>query len=67
MRPRHVIMPDGRAYDWRAVLAARRQQLADARREQQPALFHDLADDSRPAHQRTAASRYTEPTLFDGD
>ncbi|MGP0061770.1 MAG: hypothetical protein ACLPID_21095 [Beijerinckiaceae bacterium] len=55
---------NGKRYLWREIVALRRAQIAAARRAQQPALF-ELIDDSRPSSQRTAASRYTEPTLFD--
>ena len=50
---------------WRDVLKARREQL-EAERRPQPTLF-ELKEDARPPSQRTAAGRYLEPTLFDGD
>jgi hypothetical protein len=56
---------DGKRYPWRDILALRRQQLA-RERQPQPTLF-ELKDDARPASQRTAAGRYAEPSLFDGD
>ena len=50
---------------WRDVLKARREQLKAAR-QPQPTLF-ELKEDCRPPASRTAAGRYLEPTLFDGD
>jgi hypothetical protein len=56
---------DGKRYAWRDILALRREQ-AKRERLPQPALF-ELKADTRPPSQRTAAGRYTEPSLFDGD
>lgn len=60
-----TIVIDGRAYSWRALCERRRQQLDawKAAHPQQPALF-ELKDDSRPAAERSAAGRYSEPTLL---
>jgi hypothetical protein len=55
---------DGKRYAWRDILALRREQQQPA--ASQPTLFK-LKDDVRPAPQRSAAGRYSEPTLFDGD
>jgi hypothetical protein len=57
---------DGRAYSWRKLCQLRREQLEAIRqaRGRQDALF-DLKDDCRPASQRTAAGRYSEPTLLE--
>jgi hypothetical protein len=55
---------NGRRIAWRELLAARRAQAEPP--AQQPALF-DLQHDRRPDHQRSAAARYREPTLFDGE
>ena len=52
---------DGRRYLWRDLLALRRAQATPA--EQQPALF-PLREDHRPAGERDAAERYSEPSLF---
>jgi len=52
---------DGRRYLWRDLVALRRAQATPA--EQQPALFV-LHDDHRPAGERNAAERYSEPNLF---
>jgi len=56
---------DGKRYAWRDILALRREQ-ARRERQPQPTLF-ELKEDARPASQRSAAGRYAEPTLFDGD
>lgn len=65
MKP-DVLLLDGRAYSWRAIVEARRQQLESwrAARGTQPALF-ELKDDMRAAVERTAAGRYAEPSLLD--
>jgi len=52
---------DGRRYLWRDLVALRRAQATPA--EQQPALF-TLREDHRPAGERNAAERYSEPNLF---
>ena len=52
---------DGRRYLWRDLVALRRAQATPA--AQQPALF-TLREDHRPAGERTAAERYSEPNLF---
>jgi hypothetical protein len=54
---------DGKRFVWRELLQRRRQQLAAAARVEQPALF-ELKEDSRPPFERTAARRYSEPSLF---
>jgi len=56
---------DGKRYAWRDIIALRREQ-TKRERQPQPTLF-DLKDDARPASARTAAGRYLEPMLFDGD
>jgi hypothetical protein len=53
---------DNKRYLWRDVLKLRREQ-RKAARQAQPVLF-ELKDDERPKSQRTASSRYEEPTLF---
>jgi len=60
---RFVII-DGKRYAWRDILALRREQRQPAL--PQPTLF-ELKDDARPPSQRSAAGRYAEPSLFDGD
>ena len=59
------IVIDGKRYAWRDILKLRREQ-RKAARQTQLALF-ELKDDRRPATQRTADGRYTEPTLFKVD
>jgi hypothetical protein len=65
MKPDSIRL-DGRAYSWRALVEARRRQLEAWRAAQgaQPALF-ELKEDVRPAAQRSADRRYTEPSLLD--
>ncbi len=60
-----TIMIGGRAYSWRALCEQRREELAAWRAAQpcQPALFA-LKEDHRPAAEKTAASRYREPTFL---
>jgi hypothetical protein len=41
-----------------------RQEQRAAARMSQLALFADLPADSCPAHERTASSRYQQPSLF---
>jgi hypothetical protein len=61
-----TIIVDGRAYSWRRLCELRRAQIEAKSRERlsQLALF-ELHADSRPAAQRTASGRYSEPSLFD--
>jgi hypothetical protein len=54
---------DGKRFVWRELLQRRREQLAAAARVEQPALF-ELKEDCRPIPERTAARRYSEPSLF---
>jgi hypothetical protein len=54
---------DGKKYTWKEILKLRREQKKAARQAQQT-LF-ELREDTRPQSQRTASSRYEEPTLFD--
>jgi len=61
--PRFILI-DGKRYAWRDILALRREQRQPAL--PQPTLF-ELKEDARPPSARTAAGRYLEPTLFDGD
>lgn len=56
------IVIDGKRYLWREILQLRREQRKAARKPQL-SLF-ELKEDSRPASQRTAEGRFTEPTLF---
>jgi hypothetical protein len=59
------IVIDGKRHAWKDILRLRREQ-RKAARQPQLTLF-ELKDDSRPATQRTAAGRFTEPTLFKAD
>jgi len=52
---------DGRRYLWRDLVALRRAQATPA--PEQPALF-TLREDHRPAGERNAAERFSEPNLF---
>jgi hypothetical protein len=52
---------DGRRYLWRDLVALRRAQATPA--GVQPRLF-TLREDHRPAGERDAAERYSEPSLF---
>ena len=58
--PRFVAI-DGRRYLWRDLVALRRAQATPAAR--QPTLF-PVYEDCRPASARSAARRYSEPSLF---
>jgi len=61
-----LFIVDGRAYSWRALCELRRAQLETRRKAEgvQPTLF-ELREDHRPASERSAARRYSEPSLFD--
>ena len=61
-KPRFIEI-DGKRVLWRDLLVRRREQIADAARSEQPALF-ELKDDRRPIADRTSAGRYQEPSLF---
>jgi hypothetical protein len=54
---------DGKRHLWRDVLQLRREQRKAFAKAQQPPLF-ELKDDYRPLADRTASSRYREPSLF---
>jgi hypothetical protein len=54
---------DGSRFVWRELVRLRREQVAAAAKIEQPALF-ELKADCRPASERTAAGRYSEPSLF---
>ncbi len=60
-----TIMVDGRCHSWRQLCELRRHQM-EARQAAQPkqlTLF-ELKDDCRPASERSAATRYAEPSLL---
>ena len=56
---------DGKRHLWRDILKLRQEQLRAAAETApvQPPLF-DLHEDFRPITERTAATRYLEPSLF---
>lgn len=54
---------DGRTYRMRDVNRIYKEQRAEERKANQPALF-DLRDDTRPQSQRSAAGRLQQPLLF---
>jgi hypothetical protein len=58
-----TIIIEGKRYLWQDILKLRREQKLAEAKVKQPTLF-PLIEDARPASQRTAAGRYTEPTLF---
>ena len=61
MAPASIVI-DGKRYLWRDILKLRREQ-KKASRQPQLTLF-ELKQDSRPASQRTAEGRFTEPLLL---
>ena len=61
MAPAFIII-EGKRHLWHEILKLRREQ-RKAARQPQPTLF-EMKDDSRPASQRTAEGRYSEPMLF---
>ena len=65
MKKPDIIVIDGHALSWRRISAIRRQQLEEweKARGKQPSLF-PLRDDSRPKSERSAAGRYSEPSLL---
>jgi hypothetical protein len=60
---KHIVMPDGKRYEWKTIHELRRAQIMEARRISQIQLF-ELKHDARPLSERTAAGRYLEPSLF---
>jgi hypothetical protein len=63
--PPQFIVIEGRRYLWNELLKLRREQ-QKATKKRQLTLF-ELKEDSRPASQRTAEGRFSEPTLFKVD
>jgi len=57
---------EGKRFVWRDLLQRRREQVAAAAKVEQLVLF-EMKEDSRPASERTAAGRYSEPSLFNLD
>ena len=56
---------DGKPHLWRDIVKLRQEQLRAAAEAQpvQPPLF-ELHEDFRPVTERSAATRYIEPSLF---
>jgi hypothetical protein len=61
-----IVIIEGRAYSWRALIELRQAQreAAKAARGTQLTLY-EMKDDSRPKRERTATGPYTEPSLLD--
>ena len=64
MAPAFIVI-EGKRYAWKELLKLRREQ-RKAARQPQLTLF-ELKEDNRPASQRTAEGRFTEPMLFNID
>jgi hypothetical protein len=64
MAPAFIVI-DGKRHAWKDILKLRRDQ-RKAARQPQLTLF-EVKEDSRPASQRTAEGRFTEPLLFNID
>jgi hypothetical protein len=60
----HTILIDGKRYRWADLLRLRRDQRAASLQSKQLVLFEDLPADRRPVHERKAADRYRQPSLF---
>jgi hypothetical protein len=58
-----TIVINGKRIAWKTVLQLRKEQIAKAKKAEQPALF-ELRDDSRPPAQKSAADRYLQRHLF---
>jgi hypothetical protein len=54
---------EGKRFLWRDLVKLRQEQRRAAAEARQLALF-ELREDCRPATERSAASRYLEPSLF---
>jgi hypothetical protein len=61
-----TLIVDGHAFSWKRLCQLRRDQLEAARKAEaaQLALF-EARKDCRPATERTAAGRYSEPGLLE--
>ena len=53
---------DGKRFLWRDLLQRRREQVAAASVEHR--VLFEMNEDYRPEPERTAAGRYSEPSLF---
>jgi hypothetical protein len=54
---------DGKRLLWRDLVQRRREQVAAATKVEQPVLF-EMKEDTRPASERSAAGRCSEPSLY---
>ena len=54
---------DGKRFVWRELLQRRREQVVAAAKVEQPVLF-EMKEDYRTMPERSAAGRYSEPSLF---
>jgi hypothetical protein len=61
---RYIVI-EGKRYAWKEILRLRREQI-QATHKRQLALF-EMKEDRRPASQKTADGRFSEPTLFKSD
>jgi hypothetical protein len=61
---RHIVI-GGIRYEWKEIRRLRREQI-QATRKQQLVLF-EMKNDCRPASQKTADGRFSEPTFFKAD
>lgn len=62
--PSKFIEIDGKRYAWRELVERRKEQIKAAALPDQPALF-EMHEDHKPEAERTAAGRYSQPSLFD--
>jgi hypothetical protein len=61
-----VLIVDGHAFSWRRLCELRREQLEAWKKSEARQLVHfELKTDYRPRAERTAAGRYSEPSLLD--
>ena len=61
---RYIVI-SGVRYEWKEIRRLRREQVS-ATRKQQLVLF-EMKDDCRPASQKSADGRFSEPPLFKVD
>jgi hypothetical protein len=61
---RYIVI-EGKRYVWKEILRLRREQI-QATHKRQLELF-EMKDDRRPASQKTADGRFSEPPLFKSD
>ena len=61
---RYIVI-EGKRYAWKEILRLRREQI-QATHKRQLVLF-EMKEDRRPASQKTADGRFSEPPLFKVD